>query len=98
LREQEQEYTYATKKKYMCTTRVWIYPSEHAAWHFVTIDKDISQKLREAYKKQTGGFGSIPVTVTIGKTTWDTSLFPHKQEEAYILPLKQKAREGGRGA
>lgn len=35
-----------------------------------------------------GGWGSIPVEVTIGKTTWVTSIFPLKKE-GYFLPVKK---------
>ncbi len=40
----------------------------------------------------TGGWGSIPVQVTSGETTWTTSIFWTK-EGSYILPLKQSVRK-----
>ena len=38
------------------------------------------------------GFGSVRVAVTIGSTTWKTSLFPSK-EGAYLLPIKAEVRK-----
>lgn len=35
-----------------------------------------------------GGWGSIPVNVTLGKTTWKTSMFPLKNE-GYFIPIKK---------
>jgi hypothetical protein len=36
------------------------------------------------------GFGSVRVRVTIGATTWQTSIFPGA--ERYALPLKKAVR------
>lgn len=80
-------------KKFSDSQEVWLYPSEHAAWHFLSIDKVISKKLREENKHLSRGFGSLPVTVTIGGTTWDTSLFFDSKSERYILPLKASVRK-----
>ena len=38
----------------------------------------------------TGGWGSIPIEVTIGKTTWKTSMFPLPKQEAYFIPVKKQ--------
>lgn len=35
-----------------------------------------------------GGWGSIPIDVTIGITTWRTSMFPLKNE-GYFIPIKK---------
>ena len=39
------------------------------------------------------GFGSLPVRVTIGVTTWDTSIFPHTSTGSHLLPLKATVRK-----
>lgn len=83
-----------TKKTdgYAFTSQVWIYPGDTAAWHFVTLPKELGRELRERFKGIRKGFGSLPVRVTIGKTTWDTSIFPDKREDSYLLPLKASVR------
>ena len=39
------------------------------------------------------GWGSLPVTVAIGKTRWQTSIFPDKKADAYLLALKAAVRK-----
>ncbi len=37
-------------------------------------------------------FGSIRVTVTIGETSWQTSLFRDTMSNSYLLPVKAAIR------
>ena len=37
------------------------------------------------------GFGSVKVTVTLGGSTWQTSLFPNK-DGSWFLPIKKPVR------
>ena len=78
-------------QKYKVRSKVVPYPGM-AAWYFAYVDKkqaDIITKKHSGVKK---GFGSIRVTVTLGKTKWKTSIFPDKQSGAYVLPLKKEVR------
>lgn len=77
---------------YKQKAKVWLYPGETAAWHFVSLDKKLSQKLRKEYRAFTRGFGSLPVEVTTGETTWKTSIFYDSKAETYMLPLKAEVR------
>jgi hypothetical protein len=43
----------------------------------------------EAGKRR--GFGSVKVTVTLGASTWQTSLFPNK-DGSWFLPIKKPVR------
>ncbi len=79
------------KKRYTVRSQVWLYPGE-TAWHFVNVDKKQSADLKERYGKVKRGFGSIRVSATLGKTRWDTSIFPDKQSGTYLLPLKAQVR------
>lgn len=78
---------------YTMTEKVYIYPSESANWHFVPVTKKIGQEIRATYGKSARGFGAIKVEVTVGNTTWQTSIFPDKYSGSYILPLKAEARK-----
>ena len=82
---------FVPRRAYKVTGEVWLWPGE-AAWHFVGVDKKQSAELRERYGASARGFGSIPVTVTLGKTTWKTSIFPDKKSGTYLLPLKADVR------
>ena len=77
---------------YSCKGKVWLWPGESAAWHFVHIDKKTSEILKEKHGKVKRGFGSIPVIAKIGKTERKTSIFPDKRSGTYLLPLKAKVR------
>ena len=69
---------------------VWLYDGD-AAWHFVTLPPDIADEV-EANSTSQAGFGSVPVRVTIGSTTWSTSLFPDSKVQSYVLPVKKEVR------
>ena len=78
------------KKKFNVREKVWLYPGD-TPWHFVNIDKKQSAQIKELYGANKRGFGSIPVVVTLGKTSWKTSIFPDKRGP-YLLPLKADVR------
>lgn len=79
------------------TATLWLWTSASQerpmAWHFLTIDGQTSAEIRFAALGRTGGFGSIPVEVRIGTTTWRTSIFPHRDSGGYILPIKAAVRK-----
>lgn len=71
--------------------KIWIWPTQNAPWFFVYVDGDILQKiLKVAHKHH---MGMIRVQATVGTTSWQTSLFPHKKENCYIMPIKKDVRE-----
>lgn len=76
---------------YKLKASVWLYPGD-AAWHFVNIDKKASADIKARVGRNARGFGSVPVSVTLGKTAWQTSIFPDKQTGTYLLPLKADVR------
>lgn len=80
------------KTTYNLAGKVWIYPSAHAAWHFVSVPKKESAQIKKDFATKTRGWGSLPVEVTVGQSTWKTSIFPDKRTETYILPLKADIR------
>ena len=72
--------------------KVWLWPGEMAAWHFVHIDKATSEKIQAGRTGPGRGFGAVKVEVKIGKTAWKTSSFPDKKSGTYLLPLKAAVR------
>lgn len=64
-----------------------------SAWRFLTLPKKQGQEIKTRFGSHAKGWGSLPVSVTIGKTIWDTSIFPDKKSESYLLPLKAKVRK-----
>lgn len=72
------------------TAPIWHWKGE-SPWHFITVPTDVADDIDDATPLK-GGFGSVPVTVTVGASTWSTSLFPSKEVESYILPVKKDVR------
>ncbi len=71
---------------------VWLYPSDVASWHFVTLPKKESTAIKATYGDQSPGWGSLPVLVTLGSSQWKTSIFPDKHSGGYLFPLKATVR------
>ena len=70
---------------------LWKWTAQKGAWFFLTVDKSVGETLKKGQAKPRG-WGSIRVRVTIGKTTWDTSIFPDKKK-GYVLPVKASVRK-----
>lgn len=73
------------------TSKLWVWPGDKAAWRFVTVPKADSEKLGKTVKIKRG-FGSIRISAKVGKTKWDTSVFPDKRSGTYLLPIKAAVR------
>jgi hypothetical protein len=61
-----------------------------APFYYLPIPKDICEEIKAAAKLLSYGWGVIPVTATIGKSTFTTSLFP--KDGIYLLPIKNAVR------
>ena len=72
------------------TASMWRW--KDGAWRFVTVPEDVSDEVDEVVGDATGGFGSVRVEVTVGSTTWLTSLFPSAEAGAFVLPVKKGVR------
>ncbi len=78
-------------KSFEVKGKVWRYQGE-GAWHFVYVPKDLSQRIKDAARnKKKIGFHFVKVKATIGKTTWNTSLFPTK-DGPYLIAIKADIR------
>ncbi|MBC7644131.1 MAG: DUF1905 domain-containing protein [Thermoleophilia bacterium] len=69
------------------------YEGDGAAWHFITLPTDLAEEINRMASGLKGGWGSIKVRVTIGSTTWNTSIFPSKSQKSYVLPVKAAVRK-----
>lgn len=69
---------------------VWLWRSD-AAWHFVTLPQWVADEIEDLVP-QRAGFGSVPVTVELGASRWQTSIFPSKEFKSFILPIKKSIR------
>lgn len=61
-------------------------------WFFVALPEDLSAEIREI-PRPARGFGSVRVAVTIGGSSWRTSIFPDGGRRAYVLPLRRAVRD-----
>lgn len=80
------------KNIFKIKSEVWLYPGM-AGWHFLGIPKKQSILIKKYFGSIKRGWGSLPVMVTLGKTSWKTSIFPDKKSGAYLLPLKALVRK-----
>lgn len=67
--------------------RYWRGPSPH---HFVPVPDDESGLIQDLASAVTYGWGMIPVSARIGRTTFSTSLFP--KDGRYLVPLRDAVR------
>jgi hypothetical protein len=70
---------------------LWEHPGE-GSWHFVSVPAEISDDIADLTAGTRRGFGSVRVTVTVGGTTWQTSVFPDSKTGTYVLPVKKAVR------
>jgi hypothetical protein len=78
------------------TALCWLYAGK-GAWYFVTLPQECAAEISFFSKALNGGkrtgWGSVRVTVQVGKTIWQTSLFPDSKNKSYVLPIKAAVRK-----
>ena len=62
-----------------------------APWYFVPVPPEQSRDLKAVSGIVTYGWGVIPVQARIGKTVWQTSLFP--KDDLYLVPIRASVRK-----
>jgi Domain of unknown function (DUF1905) len=84
-------------RTFTCTATVWLWRSsakpDAAGWFFGKIGPETAAEIKYAMLGLTRAFGSVKVTAQIGKTRWQTSLFPYKETGGFLLPLKAAVRK-----
>lgn len=72
---------------------LWEWDARRAdSWVFVSLPADASDEIRDRAGGPRRGFGAVKVRVTVGDSTWLTSIFPDKASGCYVLPLKRAVR------
>ena len=84
----------ADENTFEVSGKVGLWPSAKpgGGWHYLVIKGQTAVEIRYAALGRTGGFGSIKVRATIGKTEWQTSLLPHRDSGGFIILLKAEVR------
>jgi hypothetical protein len=70
---------------------LWRYAGP-GGWHFITLPKGRAQEIRSSTRGIRRGWGSLPVQATIGRTRWRSSIFPDRESNSYLLPVKAEVR------
>jgi hypothetical protein len=79
---------------YLFDAELWLWDARPSdSWTFVSLPDEASAEIREVAGAIPRGFGSVRVTVTIGASTWKTSIFPDAKSGVYVLPLKKAVRK-----
>jgi hypothetical protein len=79
---------------YLFDAELWLWDARQSdAWTFLNLPQEASAEIREIAGIHPRGFGSVRVTVTLGKTVWKTSIFPDAKAGVYVLPLKKAVRK-----
>jgi hypothetical protein len=73
---------------------VWRYPRA-AGWHFADLSARQLPEIRVYFGDETRGFGSLPVSVRIGKTEWRTFIFPNEESDCRLFAIKGRRAPAG---
>ena len=73
------------------TAELWLWEGD-AAWTFISLPHDAADDIADLHDGRARGFGSVRVEVTIGASTWRTSIFPDSKRRTYVLPVKKAIR------
>lgn len=76
---------------YTFNKELWLYHG-NGAWYFITLPVEYADEIKQISTAIKRGFGSVKVSATIGKTVWNTSIFPDSNSKSYLLPIKKEIR------
>ena len=75
-------------KTYIVEGKVWRYQGE-SPWHFVYVNEKLSRQIKDAARARKNGL--VRIRATLGKTNWQTALFPTKGGP-YLIAVKADVR------
>lgn len=79
-------------KTYVFDGKLWKYKS-NSGWHFVTLPKSLSKKIRKIHGSSEEGWGRLKTIARIGKTEWNTAIWFDSKFQSYLLPVKASIRK-----
>lgn len=71
---------------------MWKYKGT-AGWHFVTLPKLLSKKIRQAHGLSEEGWGRLKTKASIENTSWQTAIWYDSKSDSYLLPIKSDIRK-----
>ncbi|WP_422040315.1 DUF1905 domain-containing protein [Roseibium sp.] len=75
---------------------LWLSPGP-GGWTFVTLPAVCADQIRfVAGGQKAKSWGMIKVKVTIGSSTWRTTIWPDKASGSFLLPIKAAVRKAER--
>ncbi len=78
---------------YEFDAELWLWDARKTdSWTFVSLPPEMADEVLELAGPVARGFGSLRVEVTVGTTTWRTSVFPDSKARTYVLPVKKAVR------
>jgi hypothetical protein len=78
-------------RRYTFSEPLWEYTGD-APWCLVTLPTEVADEIDHITSESRRGFGSVRVEVTVGSTTWNTSIFPDRASQSFVLPVKKAVR------
>ncbi len=74
---------------YAFTADLYLWAARTDSWVFVNLPEDVADEIEDVAPEPRRGFGAIKVEVTVGASTWRTSVFPSKADATFVLPVKR---------
>jgi len=74
---------------YTFTAELYLWEARVDSWVFANLPEDVADEIEDAAPEPRRGFGAVKVEVTVGSSTWRTSVFPSKQDATFVLPVKK---------
>ena len=61
-------------------------------WFFLTLPPETAADIRAFARANASALGTVHVVARVGKTEWQTSLFPSNEHSSFLLPVKAAVR------
>ena len=74
---------------YQFTAPLYLWEARTESWVFANLPEDVADEIEDAAPEPRRGFGAVKVEVTVGESTWRTSVFPSKADATFVLPVKK---------